>query len=570
MDTVKIKRFLKNNAVSAALDNILAMFPSTILMPILINSALGYDYFSISLVLFITGLGTLLYVIITKGRLPCYLGSSFAFIGTTTYIATTLSQQYPQDEVFAYIMGGYLCSGLLLLLLSGLCKLGDTKAQNRTMKIINGIIPTSVMGPAISLIGLELSNQAVEKAGLTHGIATPTSKLAFFTVIIIIILSVTRRPIFKKSSILLGIVIAGIVAAVMGVWDLTPVFQAPIIQVPEFKFMLPKFSLGVLITVIPPTLILFCEHIGRKIMIENLQNSVAKENNSVGDEQEKISLARSSCANAAANCASALLCGVPLTLYAENVAIMRINNDTRSNQFYLASIFVMFLSFSGNLLVLIQSIPDPILGGLSLVLMGVIAAPGIKMLVDAKINYLKITNLFLTASVLIAGLSKMSVVVAGTELKGMSLGLLVGICLNAIFVLLQKLNIIKEHMSFDELTAFCNEYDKPDDDIFCRISENGKTVQYHVNHIKFVEIVSLGEELLLKLRTNETDDDCILKYHTPKAEGWITLKMDGSLSRKTIETLILNSLRLAREEQASIPKTQPTNLLTKNVADMSQ
>lgn len=537
------KQFWSNNTFSAALDNVLAMFPSTILMPLMINASVGFALFDVASVLFLTGIATLFQLVYTRGRLPGYLGSSFAFIGVSSYIAAMLQTDgSSQEDVMAYVMGAYICSGGFLFLLSALCKIGNA-SNEKTMHIINKIIPTAVMGPAISLIGLELSGQAATQAGLESGLNI-NSGIALLTIALVVVLSVTRRPIFKKSSILLGVVIAGIVAIGVGIWDLTPVFTAPIFQPPAFRLMLPKFSPNIAIMVFPPTLILFCEHIGRKIMIENLQAGFFKGKITTVRPQN-ISLFRSMSGNALSNVISAVFGGVPLTLYAENLAVMRINNDERPNQFYIAALIVILLSFNGNLLQLIQSIPDPVLGGLSLALMGIIAAPGIKMLVDAKVDYSKITNLFLTAAVLIAGLSKMSIVIAGTEFKGMSLGLMVGIFLNAVFALFHLLNLSKEHLGFDESVAFCASL-KETDDFQMHTFDNGTEIKFYVGEYPFVQISNDFDTLRITVRTDEADDECIMKYQSKLVNGWLPLEVDGHLKDSLVKECIVRSYRLTK------------------------
>lgn len=545
-----IKDFFSNNTTSAMLDNILAMFPSTILMPLLVNAAIGFDLFDISLVLFLTGLSTLFFLIYTRGRLPGYLGSSFAFIGVTSYIVTMLeNQNIAKDEVSGYIIGAFLCAALFLLLLSLLCKLGDVlrekkqkenKNTDKTITLINKIIPTAVLGPSISLIGLELSDQAVSQAGFNTAFNTD-SLLAVITVFAVILLSVTRRPIFKKSSILIGVLIAGIIAIVMNKWDLSPVWTASVVRSPSFNFIVPKFSFAVDFMVLPPTVILFCEHLARKMTTEGVIKGYLDSKPLV--EIKKASLFRTISANAFAIAISGFMGGVPLTLYAENIAVMRINNDPRPNQFYLAAVVVMILSFSGNLLSLIQSVPSPIIGGLSFVLMGIIAAPGIKMLVDAKVDYTKITNLFLTASVLIVGLSDMSFNIFGTQIKGMSLGLLVGIIMNLIFKLLSLLNISREHMGFADLKNYCAK-EFPNSTI--KEQDNGSEILYSINKCEFLKISNDFDELRITVLVAEPDDECLIKYKSKKIDDKVSIVVNGMFKNQEITNFINKSYNIAK------------------------
>lgn len=539
---LSVQEFFGNNTFSAALDNVLAMFPSTVLMPIMINAAVGYELFDISLVLFLTGVMTFLFTVYTQGRMPGYLGSSFAYIGITAYIVGYVHEGGAgSGDAMSYVVGSYICAGGFLFLFSLLCRIGGKKSNEKVLKVINAIIPTAVMGPAISLIGLELSGQSVVQAGLANGLNI-NSSIALLTIVLVIFLSVTRRPFFKKSSILLGILIASIVSIGIGQWDITPVFKAPVFRVPEFKFVVPKFSVRTVFMVFPPTLILFCEHIGRKVMVDGLQKSFYNGKLTIKKPKE-VSLFRTISGNAFANILSGLFCGVPLTLYAENIAVMRINNDIRPNQFYVSSVMVILLSFSGNLLTLVQSIPDPILGGLSLVLMGIIAAPGIKMLVDDKVDYSKITNLFLTASVLIAGLSNMSVNILGTEFKGMSLGLIVGIVLNALFKLFSFFKISKEHMGFDEILEYCKSlYSKNEYSVVTK--DNGTEIEIFLGKDKFIGVSNDYDSIRVTIRTDEADDDCLVKYKHKKIGDWLALEVDGKFSDSELKKLIKKSYDL--------------------------
>lgn len=159
---VKLSEFYNIGGFSAILENFLAMIPATILMPIIVNNTAGMTIFNISNVLLATGCGTLLFLIITKGHLPGYLGSSFAYIGVTSYICKYLDG-HSRNYILSYIFGTYIFSAMFLGILGILCHIGE----NKTNKIIDFLIPPAVMGPVVSLIGLELSSQAVDMAGLS-------------------------------------------------------------------------------------------------------------------------------------------------------------------------------------------------------------------------------------------------------------------------------------------------------------------------------------------------------------------------------------------------------------------
>lgn len=536
---IHFSEFYHTGGLSAIFENFLAMIPATILMPIIVNSAAGINIFNISNVLLATGLGTILFLFITKGCLPDYLGSSFAYIGVTSYICNYLSNE-SRENILSYIAGTYLFSATLLIVLAILCRLGEKK----TNRIIDFLIPPSVMGPVVSLIGLELSAQAVDMAGLTGTTFNIDSIIALLVVALFILFSVMKRRILKNAAIFSAFIVVSIGCIIWGYWDISSIRTMPIFVIPETKFIMPKFYAPFLIMIIPPTFIIFSEHIARKLMVENLKYNIE-------DKTPNTTLSNSIAANGSAFMISILAKGTPLTLYAENIAVMRINSFVNVKQFIGVSIIAMMFAFINPVLYLIQNIPTPIIGGLSLSLMGVIAVPGIKLLVDRKVNYNKISNLLLTSAVLIAGLSEIKITILSTEFKGMSLGLLVGIVLNLFLRLLTILKLNKEPFRISDIREFAQTFENVTTTTHDNANNDFVITSFYIKNVSdknlFLEITKNYRTWKIQVQTkvdmtSEEKRQCYNDFKaTPNSNGILVIEAEQLNSRKKLENVIENS-----------------------------
>lgn len=532
--------FYNKGGISATLENVLAMLPSTILMPIIINSTTGLEIFNISNVLLASGICTIIFIIITKFYTPSYLGSSFAYIGVTCSICAACNS-LPKNEVISYIFGSYLFSAFLLMLLSFLCKISEKKINN----IIDFLIPPAVMGPAISLIGLELSDQTIERAGLTGGVIGQDAVFSLLIVVLFIIFSLFKRHKFRNASIFLSFIIVSALCIISRYWDISGITETAFITFPDVEiFILPKFNLPFLIMIIPPTMILFSEHVARKIMIENLKKGL-------NDTVPNSSLSRSVLANSICELASTVLKGVPFTLYAENIAVMRLISYSDIKQFIFAAILSIVLSFCGPFLYLIQNLPDPIIGGLSLTLMGVIAVPGLKMLIDRNVNYNKISNLLLTSAVLITGLSKIKINILNTEFSGMSLGLLIGIILNLFIKLTTVSGLNKETFSVDDICSIAEGFENTSKNTRCDGSFT-TTGFYYINndkHYSFLEILKSYNKLEIIVSAKDDDKSIFYTHYdsVPDENGRARINLDKITTKKRLTELIKNSYEIIKE-----------------------
>jgi uracil permease len=398
--------------IPLSLQHLFAMFGATVLVPILfkVNPAT---------ILLFNGIGTLLYLFICQGKIPAYLGSSFAF----------LSPVFVVLPLYGYnaALGGFIAVGAIFTLVA-------LSLQVIGTKWIDVVFPPAAMGAIVAVIGLELAPTAADMAGLTAKTLDPKVVIvSVFTLLLTIYGSVLFRGFFAIIPILIGVVGGYILAACLGLVDLNPVIQASWFALPTFYT--PEFNLNAIIIIIPAALVVIAEHVGHLIVTSNI----------IGHDLTKDpGLHRSLLGNGLSTMLSGFLGSTPNTTYGENIGVMAI---TKVYSVYViggAAILAILLSFINKLAVLIQSIPVPVMGGVSLLLFGVIAASGIRMLVETKVDYSKARNLILTAVVLTVGVSGASFSLGTVTLKGMALATVVGILLSLSFKVLDMFGLTNE------------------------------------------------------------------------------------------------------------------------------
>lgn len=410
-------------SVPLGIQHLFAMFGSTVLVPILfgVNPAI---------VLLMNGVGTILYIFITKGQIPAYLGSSFAFISPVLVVLG----KYNGDEGFSYALGGFLMVGIVLTIVGIIIKFAGTGW-------IDVIFPPAAMGAIVAVIGLELVPVAAEMAGWIPGandgpdwVMDPKAALvALLTLLFTIVYWVTLRGFLKIIPILLGIITGYIIASFFGLLDLSRVGEAAWLTAPEFYAM--KFDWSAIIIILPAALVLVPEHIGHLFVTSNI---VGK------DLMKEPGLDRSFIGNGVSTMISSFFGSTPNTTYGENIGVLAITRVYSTYVIGIAAIMAIILSFIGKLAALIQSIPTPVMGGISLLLFGIIAASGIRMLVEAKVDYSKSQNLILSCVVLVIGISGATIHIGEVALTGMGLATIVAIVLGLFFKILEVLNLSNE------------------------------------------------------------------------------------------------------------------------------
>jgi uracil permease len=403
--------------------HLFAMFGSTVLVPILfgVNPAT---------ILLMNGVGTLIYLFITKGKIPAYLGSSFAFISPVFVVLG----QYAGAEGYSYALGGFLVVGIVLTLVGLIVKVAGTGW-------IDVVFPPAAMGAIVAVIGLELVPVAAEMAGLIPDeeagpgwVMDPnTVTVAVLTLAITIICWVTMRGFLKIIPILIGIVAGYIIAFIFGLVDFTAVNEAAWFSTPEYYQM--KIDWAAILVILPAALVLIPEHIGHLFVTSNIVKK---------DLAKDPGLDRSLMGNGISTIISSFMGSTPNTTYGENIGVLAITRVYSTWIIGGAAVVAIILSFVGKLAALISSIPTAVMGGISLLLFGIIAASGIRMLVEANVDYNRSQNLILTSVVLIIGISGATIQIGSVELTGMGLATVVAIILSLFFKILDVFKLSNE------------------------------------------------------------------------------------------------------------------------------
>lgn len=396
-----------------SLQHVFAMFGATILVPILVNTASGSEVLSIPVALISSGIGTLIYIICTRGKSPVYLGSSFAFI-TPMIVGFTKSGK---SSVFTALMA----VGLVYVLVALIIKLVGKKW-------INKLLPPIVVGPMIMIIGLSLAPTAVEEIGLNMEIVPwkniVVALVAFLTTGI---LAVRGKGFLKVIPFLMGMVAGYIASMILGMVDYSGIVSAKIISKPDFylPFVHYKLNFEAILTIVPIALVTISEHIGdhkvlSEIIDKNLIEDPGLDNTLMGD--------------GIATFAAGFIGGPANTTYGENTSVVGMTKVASVWVIGLAAIIAIIFGFLGQLTAIISSIPTPVLGGVSILLYGFISVNGLKILIQNKVDFKNTKNVIVASSMLVLGLggAAISVVTKNINLSisGMSLAAIVGILLN--------------------------------------------------------------------------------------------------------------------------------------------
>ena len=401
-----------NLLIPLSIQHMFAMFGASVLVPFLfgINPAI---------VLFMNGIGTLLFIFITKGKAPAYLGSSFAFIAPANIIIAKFG--YP------YACGGFVAVGFCGCLLAMIIKKFGTKW-------IDIVLPSAAMGPVVALIGLELSSSAASTAGILGDNIDPKNVIVFaVTLGMAVIGSVCFKKFLSVIPILIAVVTGYLTAVAVGIVDFTPVLQASFISIPNFQA--PKFSMDAILMMLPVLLVIASEHIGHQIVTGEVvgRNLI-----------EDPGLHRSLFADNFSTMISGLIGSVPTTTYGENIGVMAITGVYSVQVIAGAAILSIICSYIGPLSALIQAIPNPVIGGISFLLYGMIGTSGLRILVDQKVDYGKSVNMILTSVVFVVGLSGVTIHLGNISLSGMVLACITGMIMSLLFYIFEKFHLLNE------------------------------------------------------------------------------------------------------------------------------
>ena len=464
----RVKHFLVSGCLFIGFEHFLVMFPSAMLIAKIANTQYG-PVIELPSILLACGIGTLLFGLLTRWRVPFFLGPSFAYIGFVSLQVAYVSKYDDLDAVRSTVFYGYFIAGFFLIVLCLLYRFKSTKS------LINTVFPSTVMGPAISLIGLELANMAAGDSGF-NGNDGDVKFLSIITLFSIIVFSLLRHHFLQNASILIGVIIGCIAATFIGLasW---PAITKLTVTLPKFNISSIKGPPNNLITlalsVFPCSMIAFIESLGRITVF----NGMLKRDDKYTDE----SLSNHGILmHSITNTITALLFMMPSAIYAENLAIMNLHSAESSTNYirekdddifinncysaysyypyFVASALSIFVASINGLQEIFTSIPLAVLGGMELFVFGLIAAPGIQLLVEQQINYKKISNQIITASVLLAGISNISITYKSLSLHGMSLGLTTGVIVNIIVLILGRFGYLNERFSLVEVIDACSNF----------------------------------------------------------------------------------------------------------------
>ena len=398
--------------IPLSIQHMFAMFGASVLVPFLFGS-------SPAIVLFMNGVGTLLFIAVTKGKAPAYLGSSFAFLAPAGIVISNFG--------YEYALGGFVAVGFCGCILAFIVYKFGTEW-------IDVVLPPAAMGPVVALIGLELSANAASNAGLLDETIDPKKVIVFLVTLGTAVFgSILFRKFLAVIPILIA-VLAGYAAAIAcGIVDFTEVAAAPIFAIPNYTF--PKFNLEAILIILPVILVIASEHIGHQVVTSKIVGR---------DLLKDPGLHRSLFGDNFSTMLSGLIGSVPTTTYGENIGVMAVTKVYSVRVIAGAAILSIICSFVGKLSTLISTIPGPVIGGISFLLYGMIGTSGLRILVDAKVDYSKNRNQALTSVIFVTGLSGAALKIGNIELTGMVLACVVGMALSLVFYVLDRMHLTND------------------------------------------------------------------------------------------------------------------------------
>lgn len=397
-----------------AFQHVFAMFGATILVPILVNSAAGAEVLTIPVTLVASGIGTLIYILCTKGKSPVYLGSSFAFIAP-------IAAAYLKGGISG-AMTGIMAVGLIYVIFAIIIKLIGKNWLDK-------LLPPVVIGPMIMIIGLGLAPSAISQIGLSSGAALEwqpivVALVAFLTTAIV---AVAAKGFLKVIPFLIGIVAGYLAGVAVGIVDFTPITEAAIVGVPNFLIPFvsytPNFS--AILTIAPIALVTIAEHIGDHTALSAIMNR---------DLLKDPGLDRTLLGDGIATFVAGAIGGPANTTYGENTSVVGMTKVASVWVIGLAAIIAIILGFFTKFTALISTIPTAVLGGVSLLLYGFIAVNGLKVLIQNQVDFSNTKNVIVASAMLVLGLGGATISIVSGDLavtiSGMSLAAVVGIILN--------------------------------------------------------------------------------------------------------------------------------------------
>ena len=397
--------------------HVFAMFGATILVPLILGMP-------VSVALFASGIGTLIYQVATQFKVPVYLGSSFANIS-----AMALAIKEMGGDISAAQTGIFFV-GLIYVLIAGLVKAIGTKW-------IDTLLPPVVIGPMIIVIGLGLANSAVTSAGFVADGDWKNVVVAIVTFLIAAFVNTKGKGFAKIVPFLIAIIGGYIVALLLGLVDFTPVLEAAWFELPGFYL---PFETGVfksynfyfgpeMVAILPIAVVTVAEHIGDHTVLSQICGRQFLKN---------PGLSRTLIGDGVATAVSALIGGPANTTYGENTGVIGMTRIASVSVIRNAALIAIAFSFLGKFTALISTIPSAVLGGMSILLYGVIASNGLKVLIESRVDFGQVRNLIVASSMLVLGLGGAVLNIGAITLSGTALSAIVGIILNLVLPKAEK------------------------------------------------------------------------------------------------------------------------------------
>ncbi|MHC1750465.1 MAG: uracil-xanthine permease family protein [Cellulosilyticaceae bacterium] len=395
------------------LQHVLAMFGATVLVPILTGLDPGIAILS-------AGIGTLVFHFVTKGIVPVFLGSSFAFISAIQIVLANFG--------IGAVKGGIIATGLVYIVMAGVIKLVGVER-------VKSYFPPIVIGPIIMVIGLRLSPTAMEMAGYRFDAATGIGSVdvksicvAAIVVICMITVSIFAKGFFKMVPILTSVILGYLVALGMGMVDTSRIVDASWIGLSsdawsQLKTM-PEISWEAIIAIAPIALVVFIEHIG-----DITTNGAVVGKNFF----ENPGIHRTLLGDGLATVAAGLIGGPANTTYGENTGVLAVTKVYDPVIIRIAAVFAIVLSLCGKFTAIVQTIPPAVMGGISIILFGMIASVGVRTLVEEQLDFTHSRNLMIAAVIFVTGIGINNISVVGTiTISGLAIAALLGVVLNKI------------------------------------------------------------------------------------------------------------------------------------------
>jgi uracil permease len=398
--------------------HLFAMFGATVIVPC---------FFKVnpSIALFMNGIGTLVYLFVSGWRIPSYLGSSFAFVAPVLAIMAS-----PEMGGYGGAQGAFIGFGVFFIIVSLIIRFTG-------VKWINSVFPPAAMGSIVLVIGLELAPIAARLAGfIGPGSEVGLQKgqfVALFTVSTTILSFVLLRGFLSAIPILIGVICGYTCSVIIGLVDFGTVYSAPWFVTPTFYK--PSFSMAAVFIMMPAYFVTLAEHIGHLVVTGNIVGR---------DFIKNPGLDRSLLGDGISNILSGFAGATANTTYGENMGVLAITRVYSTWVLGGAACLAVAISFIGKVSALIRSIPEAVMGGVSMLLFGVIATAGIRLLIEEKVDFTKPTNLILTAFTLIVGLSGIHIHCGVVEIKGMALSTFAAILLSLLFSVFRKFGWLNE------------------------------------------------------------------------------------------------------------------------------